>query len=355
MNALPEQRVAESPRIGRGVVTNICSVTIRVVNPMCSRENEAMASRPLGIRPTNDFAYKKTFGSQINAVVLVSLLNAILKLRRKITEVTIENPFNPKDFQEDKLTVLDIKAIDETGAIYDVEMQLETHPGLIPRIVFYGCELYAGQLKTGDNYQQLKPVFAICLLEGKLWNDSRKVHHALRLTDRETGRTLDQTIEFHTLELGWYTLKESELAAASPLERWLYWLVHAHKYTADGLLALFPEREFQQATRTLMAISEITEDKQMYDAAEKARRDYQWGLNASRAEGELEGMIKGEREGMIKGEREGMIKGEIKLIRTLEELLGQSAIDELQLSSRTLEELQAITFELQAKLRYRKG
>ena len=86
--------------------------------------------------------------------------------------MTIENPYNLQDFQNDKLSILDIRAVDQRGAIYDVEMQLSTHSGLVKRIVFYGCEVYAGQLKAGDDYSKLKPVYSICLLEGQLWDDS---------------------------------------------------------------------------------------------------------------------------------------------------------------------------------------
>ena len=144
--------------------------------------------------------------------MLISLLHAILDLPRRISAVTIQNPFNYQDFYEDKLSVLGIKAVDEVGAIYDIEMQLEAHLGLIQRVIFYGCELYAGQMRSGDDYSQLKPVFAICLLEGILWPDSRRVHHAFRLVDQESNRVLQDTIEFHILEMGWYKLKESELA-----------------------------------------------------------------------------------------------------------------------------------------------
>ena len=95
-----------------------------------------MNDQILGISPTNDFAYKKVFGSQANEMALLSLLNAILDLPRRIASVTIQNPFNYQDFYEDKLSILDIKAIDESGAIYDIEMQLEAHLGLIQRIIF---------------------------------------------------------------------------------------------------------------------------------------------------------------------------------------------------------------------------
>ena len=42
----------------------------------------------------------------------------------------------------------------------------------------------------------------------------------------------------------------------------------------------------------------------MYDAQEKARRDYQWAMQSSMREGEM------------KGKMEGKMEGEIKLIHT---------------------------------------
>ena len=168
---------------------------------------------PLGIRPINDFAFKKTFGTAENRVALISLLNAILKPNSPIVEVTLENPFNLQDFEDDKLSILDIKAVDGAGAIYDIEMQLAIFAGLVQRIVFYGCELYAGQLKAGDDYAGLHPVYSICLVNGILWPEATRVHHAFRLADAESGRVLQGTLEIHTLELGRYTLKEAELAA----------------------------------------------------------------------------------------------------------------------------------------------
>src|SRR5437762_581376 len=75
---------------------------------------------PLGIRPINDLAFKKTFGTPENAACLISLLNAILEPQSPIVDVTIENPYNLQDFESDKLSILDIKAVDQAGAIYDI-------------------------------------------------------------------------------------------------------------------------------------------------------------------------------------------------------------------------------------------
>ncbi len=294
--------------------------------------------QPIGIRPTNDFAFKKTFGSPENKVALISLLNAILTLPVPIVDVTIENPFNLQDFHDDKLSILDIRAVDQRGAIYDVEMQLSAHSGLVKRIVFYGCEVYAGQLKAGDDYSELKPVYSICLLLGQLWDDCPKVHHAFRLVDRDSGRLLEETLEIHTLELGWYNLKESDLETASLLDRWLYWLLHAHQYDAQTLARLFPQPEFQKATDSIDRIAKKTEDKTMYDTREKAIRDQQWILNAAR------------REGREEGREEGELFGRIRL---LQKLLGLSQSTDEELITKSSADLDAMATELQAQLRMR--
>jgi len=266
----------------------------------------------LGISPINDFAFAKTFARPENKIALISLLNAILRLEKPIEEVTIRNPFNYQDFAQDKLTILDIKASDTLGRIFNVEMQLSAHQGLVERIVYYGCEVYTDQLRKGDDFSKLNPVFSICILNGVLWRENPKVHHRFRMTDQENGRVLSDTIEIHMLELGWYNLAEKDLGSANSAERWLYWLLNAHQYEADQLRNLFPEPGFQAATDSLLEIHEKTEDKAMYDAQEKARRDYKWAIQSSMKEAELQGKLEGQRQGKIEGQRQGKIEGKLE-------------------------------------------
>ena len=304
---------------------------------------------PLGIRPINDFAFKKTFGTAENRVALISLLNAILRPKSPIVDVTLQNPFNLQDFQDDKLSILDVKAVDGAGAIYDIEMQLAIFEGLMQRIVCYGCELYAGQLKSGEKYEALNPVYSIWLVNGILWPDATRVHHTFRLADKESGRVLRETLEIHTLELGRYNLREADLRSASTLDCWLYWLLHAHEYEPAALFELLPQPAIREATETLARIAEITEDKAMYDAREKAIRDRKWELNAAFREGEREGEIKGE----IKGEVKGETKVRIETIQSLQGILCVPVSEEQELRTLTLEQLQALTSSLQEKLRNR--
>ena len=153
--------------------------------------------------------------------------------------------------------------------------------------------------------------------------------------------TLDGTLEIHTLELGRYNLRESELAAASMLDCWLYWLLHAHEYEPEELLTLFPQNAIRQATQTITQIAFATEDKAMYDAREKAIRDHQSAINASRTEGKLEGKL------------EGKIEERIGHIRSLQSIMQLPVSRELDLLALSLEQLELLTADLQLKIRNR--
>ena len=92
---------------------------------------------PLGIDPTVDYAFKKLFGDPENSDLLIHLLNAVLKPDSPIVDVQLLNPFNEKEFAEAKLTVLDIKARDASGAWYNVEMQSSAVGVLRRRLPYY--------------------------------------------------------------------------------------------------------------------------------------------------------------------------------------------------------------------------
>lgn len=77
----------------------------------------------IGIRPTVDYAFKLLFGSPEHSRVTLHFLNAILCHVPRITEITIQNPFLGKDNEDDKLSVLDIRATDEHGRQFNIEMQ----------------------------------------------------------------------------------------------------------------------------------------------------------------------------------------------------------------------------------------
>ena len=299
---------------------------------------------PLGIKVYVDFVFKKMFGSPENTVALIGLLNSSLELPQPITDVTIQNPFSYQEFENAKAVVLDVKAKDSSGRIFNVEMQIAIHPGLLQRMMYYASEMYTDQLSEGDDYTQLNTTISICLLTGMLYPESDQAHHRFEMMDAESGRKLDRAVEVHTVELRKFGFDEMTISNASPLARWSWMILNAHKYTAEELRNLFPELAFQRAITCLESISSKTEDKIMHDQREKAQRDYDWMLSTARKQGIEEGREEGREEGAIIG-----------AIQALQQILGDSISGLEMLAAEPLTGLQARLAELQARVRSRLG
>ncbi len=307
---------------------------------------------PLGIKPMVDFAFKKIFGMETKTRALVGLLNAVLELTEPIIEVRVLNPFNYREFADDKEVVLDIRARDAAGRWMNVEMQLTVVAGLKRRLAYYACSLYTSQLQRGEDYESLQPAYTICLLCEVLFSDTSAAHHRFRLADTERDRVLADAFEVHTVELTKYNLDEASIVRASPVEKWAFFLLYADRYEADRLRELLPGNEFQEAISTAETIREKTEDRQMYDQREKAQRDYLWAIEGARKQAREEGREEGRQEGREEGRREGELVGKIELLC---QLLGEPVENKADLESRSLEELRAMVVELQEQLRSRGG
>jgi len=174
-----------------------------------------------------------------------------------------------------------------------------------------------------------------------LWNDEQ-LHHQFQLVDRESRMVLEDSIEIHTVELAKYNGGPGEVVGASVLEQWAYWIKNAGEHTVEELRELLPGLEFLRATGELNAIGKITEEKQMYDAREKASLDIQSNLMDARQEGIEIGEQRGEQRGKLMGS-----------VQVYEGLLGASLSSDDDLSKRSIQELASMMTLLQKRLRDR--
>ena len=77
----------------------------------------------IGVDPKVDYAFKRVFGREQNSDILCSRLNAILQppLDQRLVSEEILNPFLDQETVEDKPAILDIKARDQLGRLYNVQ------------------------------------------------------------------------------------------------------------------------------------------------------------------------------------------------------------------------------------------
>jgi predicted transposase/invertase (TIGR01784 family) len=290
---------------------------------------------PLGIRPTVDFVFKMLFGSPANADLLIHLLNAVLQPDDPIVEVEILNPFNEKEFEADKLSVVDVKARDGSGRWFVIEMQTSLPVGIHNRLVYYTSGLYYGQLLEGEGYDDLRPAISICFLTETLFRDVVAGHLRFELHDPLHQVSLGDQLQLHFVELPKYDLDDESIGQADLLKQWVFFLDRADDYDAKSLQRLLPDSAFQKATGVLEVISRSPELRLLYDDRAKAELDQFSALKGARDEGRQE------------GRQEGQLIGRIRL---LQQLLGDVETDAPTLSSFGVSKLERMASDLEQRL-----
>jgi predicted transposase/invertase (TIGR01784 family) len=289
----------------------------------------------LGIDPKVDYAFKHLFGRDSTRPILIDLLNRVLEpaAGHQIKEVELLDPFNPKETTDDKLSVLDIKARDQTGRQFNVEMQMLAGPSYNKRILYYWAKFYQQQLHEGEDYLVLKPTISISFVNQVRFAHTPEYHLRFRLLEDSCRLPFTDDMEFHLLELPKFTKTETELA--SGLDIWLYFLRYAEMMDRDVPPAALRQPLVLRALEELKMLSQTETERERYEARRKAQLDYNTGMKVARLEGLGEGLTKGEHIGFI---------------HLCEQLLGKPNSPTEQLAELTVEELAHLAGQLRAQL-----
>ena len=157
------------------------------------------------VNPRVDLAFKKIFGTEGNKDLLISLINSIVGEEDQVVDVTLLNPYNQKNFKNDKLSILDIKAEGSDGKKFNIEIQITDEADYDKRALYYWARLYADQIKESEDYSTLEKVIGIHILNFTSIPKSEKYHNAFRITEKETGLHYFKELELHTIELKKFT------------------------------------------------------------------------------------------------------------------------------------------------------
>ncbi len=88
---------------------------------------------------TNDIAFRKIFGNEGKKKSLISFLNAVIDfpMNEQVVDVEITNPYQLGKLSGGKSTIVDIKAKDEKGNVFIVEMQIAEFEFFHKRILHF--------------------------------------------------------------------------------------------------------------------------------------------------------------------------------------------------------------------------
>ena len=215
------------------------------------------------IDPVVDCVFKALLGAEGNSSLLIHFLNAMLgaELAAPITSVQILNPYNERDFPDDKLSIVDVKARDDQGRLVQIEVQLNTYQRLRARMLYGWGTLYSKQLKQGDDYDLLKPSYAIWLLADTLFRDHDDHLHDFQWRSAD-GRRLLAHGGIWVAELKKFPVDR----LGSEQDRWLKFFKEGKTLDSDNLPEWMQTPEMRQAMSTLKHFSEQERAYHRYQA-----------------------------------------------------------------------------------------
>ncbi|MFH0926302.1 MAG: Rpn family recombination-promoting nuclease/putative transposase [bacterium] len=250
------------------------------------------------IDPRSDYAFKKIFGNDSAHDILISFLNAVMKLEgeRSIESVVILNPYEAPKIKELKHSFLDVKCTDYRGVHYVVEMQVEYVKGFIKRVVYNSSKAYVNQIEQGEDYPRLNQVVAINILDFIMFEDERVrylSHHLIK--ESETNESYLNEISYYFIELPKFNKRDNELQ--NNLEKWVFFIKNAGNldYIPKSLQVEVFKKAFEIANRASMS----REEWELYDQSLVLIQDQRGAVEAALEKGERIGIEKGERLGKL--------------------------------------------------------
>ncbi|MBK7940070.1 MAG: Rpn family recombination-promoting nuclease/putative transposase [Lewinellaceae bacterium] len=234
----------------------------------------------------NDIAFRKIFGNENRKETLISFLNAVLDFHgdQRITQVNILNPYQLPKLKGGKVTIIDVKATDQVGRTYIVEMQVGDIDGFEKRVLFYSSKSYSDQIKRADFYRKLRPVIFIGILDFE-HTENKKYISRSQVRDIETGEQTIKDMEFTFIELPKFKLELDELKTLT--EKWVYFIKNAENLEVvpenindEGLKSAYEEANVQTWTQ---------EELDAYEYAFMREEDERARLDKAKKDGKEEG------------------------------------------------------------------
>jgi predicted transposase/invertase (TIGR01784 family) len=100
-------------------------------------------------------------------------MNATLDLsgEKAIKSVIIKNPVNDRQTEEDKLSIMDVKAQTNDETVINIEIQLRDQHNMRQRTLYHLSRMIAERLNKGEDYQEIAKPVAINILDFDLLGD----------------------------------------------------------------------------------------------------------------------------------------------------------------------------------------
>ncbi|HRI72338.1 MAG TPA: Rpn family recombination-promoting nuclease/putative transposase, partial [Polyangium sp.] len=208
-----------------------------------------------------------------------------------------------------KLSILDVRCQDRSGARFVVEMQLVHVPGFDKRVVYNASKAYADQLKAGEPYTKLEDVVAISICDFALWPDDEQIANGLPLVPMLSRWNMRErtSLNHGLLQVQYAFLELPKVPQDKPNEAgaalWAWLFVHAP--SLSEIPKDLPGNGYGEALRIANQMTFTKEELEAYHKAVDEIEQLRVLIAAKWIEGHKVGVAEGHKVGVAEGQKAG--------------------------------------------------
>lgn len=280
--------------------------------------------------PRADLTFKKVFADHKD--LMISFLNALLPLPDDGQVTSIEYlPFELiPTMPLKKDTIVDVRCEDQRRRQFIVEMQMIWTADFFKRVLFNSSKAYVKQLRSGEDYSDLQPVYSLNLINEAFLHDTDEWYHDYGLMEfKYPGHVIE---DMHVIFIELPKFKPHSFTEKKMTALWLRFLTEIDEDTRIA------PKELMENPETRKALDIVEESA--YSDAQMAYYDHFWDMvsvertlhssvRREREKGKAEGIAEGFKQGMKKGMEKGMEKG-------LAQGMAQGALDNAMANAKVM-------------------
>lgn len=277
-----------------------------------SRGTNEMGNDNRIIKLKLDVIFKAMFGREGSESVLSDFLSRLLEIpRESIQRIIMDNVELMPDNYADKFCRVDLKMqVDER--LINIELQINNEESFRERTLYYWSRIYGSELKSGEDYSNLKETICINIVNFNLF-DCDAFHSHFKIMEKSRHEVLTDKFGIHFFELKKIGKRPNK---DNPMELWLQ-LINAE---TEEELVMLENTNVKEINNAIFILRELNADENMRRIAEmreKALHDEATAVNAAEKRGMEKGLEKGRAEVVEKMRESGMTEEQIKSILKL--------------------------------------
>ena len=257
--------------------------------------------------PKADLTFKKVFGEHPDLVI--SLLNALLPL--ETGEEVMEIEYLPAELVPEnplrKNSIVDVRCKDKCGRQYLVEMQMVWSPEFQQRVLFNASKAYVRQVKTGEEYELLQPVYSLNLVNDVFEPELEGFYHYYKMVHVEHSEKVIDGLHLIFVELPKFNPRNYSEKKMQVL--WLRYLTEINEQTREIPAELMENPEIKKAVSVL--------EESAFTDAQLLGYEKFWDIISVEKTLYGSGWRRGVKEGREEGIKAGKAKGEAEMQRKI--------------------------------------